>query len=56
MLPQLTSGGSQPSTGATPQPSTSTGNDKGGGGILPPLGMQGTSPDDLGALLRGGTA
>ncbi len=54
VLPQLT-GGLQPSTGATPQPSTSTGNDK-GGGILPPLGMQGTSPDDLGALLRGGTA
>jgi phospholipid/cholesterol/gamma-HCH transport system substrate-binding protein len=46
-------------------PSSSDGSQQGanggiggiGGGILPPLGMQGGAPgDDLGALLRGGTA
>jgi phospholipid/cholesterol/gamma-HCH transport system substrate-binding protein len=47
VLPPGTSSGSQPNGG-------NLGN---GGGILPPLGMQGGAPgDDLGALLRGGTA
>jgi phospholipid/cholesterol/gamma-HCH transport system substrate-binding protein len=53
VLPPVTSGGSQQNGG-----SGGTGGGTGGiGGILPPIGMGGGAPgDDLGALLRGGTA
>jgi phospholipid/cholesterol/gamma-HCH transport system substrate-binding protein len=52
VLPQLNSGGGAQSGGTNNNPGLI-----GNGGILPPLGMQEQAPgDDLGALLRGGTA
>jgi phospholipid/cholesterol/gamma-HCH transport system substrate-binding protein len=54
----LTPGGQNGGTGGTGGTGGSGGNgDSGGlGGILPPLGMGAPPGDDLGALLRGGTA
>jgi phospholipid/cholesterol/gamma-HCH transport system substrate-binding protein len=51
VLPSLTTGGSQSTGGTNGKPGLLNGN-----GILPPLGMEQTPGDDLGALLMGGTA
>jgi phospholipid/cholesterol/gamma-HCH transport system substrate-binding protein len=58
VLPLAPSGGSQQNGGGTGTGGTGgSGGDGGLGGILPPLGMSGGPPgEDLGALLRGGTA
>jgi phospholipid/cholesterol/gamma-HCH transport system substrate-binding protein len=60
VLPPFASGGSQQNGGTGGTGGTEGGGAGGGdggiGGILPPLGMQGPPGDDLGALLRGGTA
>ncbi|MFL5910212.1 MAG: MCE family protein [Gaiellaceae bacterium] len=54
VLPQVGSGGSSQNGGN--QGGSGNGGSGGLGGILPPLGMAGAPGDDLGAVLRGGTA
>ncbi|MDN3359537.1 MCE family protein [Actinomadura sp. DC4] len=55
VLPSLTGKGGA-GTGGTGGTGGSGGSGGGLGGILPPLGMSGPPGDDLGALLKGGTA
>ena len=56
VLPPLTSGGTNGGKNGGTGGTGGNGGSGGLGGILPPLGMGGPPGDDLGAMLRGGTA